>query len=152
VAEGVDLPVEVAEGGADLDAVVLEGHHVEVALLPERGGPLPQDGEQVDQLPEGELGERAQVVVGGVHEHLAAAGGAGDQAVLLGRRVGESEGKRLSNTATRYGQGSSTPPGHSGQAGAGPAPVAADGAAATSPPGRRLRAGEISTQAPVRRS
>ena len=81
VAERVDLAVQVAERRADLDAVVLERHHVVVAVGPERRRALAQHGDEVDQLRRRQLGERCQGVVGGVDDHLAPTGRAGGQPV-----------------------------------------------------------------------
>ena len=70
MAVGVELAVEVGQRGADVAAVVLEGHHVVVALGPQRRGALAPDGDDVGELLQREVGEVLDVV-GGVDDHQA---------------------------------------------------------------------------------
>ena len=144
VTEGVDLAVHMVEGGADFGTTVLERHHVVEALVPQLTGALAQHGDEVDELAARQLGQRAAGVVRRVHDDLTATADPALRAPATVGASGDSDGNRLSNTAMAKDHGNSAPPGQSGH---GPSPVAA-----VLPPGRRLRAGEISTQAPVSRS
>ena len=112
---------------------------------PQLGGAVAPHGDDVGELLAAELAEVLDVV-GRVHHDQAPPRDGREQLAIDHRGVGgDSDGKRLSNTASSNGPGSSGPPGHSGHIAPPPAPVVVV-------LGRTLRVGDTSTHAPVRRS
>ena len=72
VSDAVELAVQVIERGSDRAAAVLERHDVVVALVPQLARPLPEHGDELDQLRPREVGEGVVGVVRRVDDHLGA--------------------------------------------------------------------------------
>ena len=108
VAVGVELAVEVGQRGADVAAVVLEGHHVVVALRPQRRRAFAPDGDDVGELLQREVGEVLDVPIGVDDDEAPPA-----RRARRGRRARRPVRGRA---ATSTGSGSRTPPARTGPA------------------------------------
>ena len=109
MAVGVELAVEVGERGADVAAVVLEGHHVVVALRPQRRRALAPDGDDVGELLQRQVGEVLDVL-GRCRRPR------GSARATTRTRSASASSRRRGRAATSTGSGSRTRPARTGRA------------------------------------